>query len=116
LQNIIESHRRLEYKGKGETHYNWQGGKVGLRRIRLSWQYREMREQVLKRDNYKCVICGCDDRKKLRLDHIKPFELHLELALDPNNCRILCKSCDFKYGYNHNRGRKWWGKNANYKK
>lgn len=102
-QNIIDAHRRPDYKGKGENHYNWQGGKVGERRVRLSWQYRELREATFKRDGYKCVMCGENNLKSLRFDHIKPFYYFPDLRLDIDNCRTLCRKCDFKHGFNYNR-------------
>lgn len=30
------------------------------------------RRSVLRRDNYRCVVCGCDDLGQLTLDHVVP--------------------------------------------
>lgn len=40
--------------------------KVDFHKTKLS------RENVFKRDNYTCVYCPCDDRKKLTIDHVIP--------------------------------------------
>ena len=107
LANIIAAHRRPDYKGKGELHYK-RKGKEGIipltKRIRASWQYRELRNSVFLRDKYICAICKKKKIKKfLRLDHIKPFYFFPADRLNPKNCRILCRSCDFKFGFNYNR-------------
>jgi 5-methylcytosine-specific restriction enzyme A len=43
-----------------------------------------------------CALCG--GTKKLEVHHIKPFHLHPELELDPNNFITLCEST--KHGVN----------------
>lgn len=103
LENVIKAHRRKDYKGKGENHYHWKGTHEFEEVRRSSWQYEEMRKKVLERDNYTCVLCGCKDKKKLRVDHIKPFIFYPKLRWDVNNCRTLCRKCDFKYGFNYLR-------------
>ena len=51
-----------------------------------------VRRQTLKRDKYKCVKCGSNNR--LEADHIKPFSeggiTHL------SNMRTLCSKCHKK--------------------
>ena len=103
IKNVIASHRRPDYKGKGKTHYNWQGGKRKKDSERISWQYQDMRKRVLERDGHKCVLCGCKELKKLRIDHIKPFIFFPELRLVDSNCRTLCRKCDYKFGFNYLR-------------
>lgn len=37
-----------------------------------------------------CSLCG--GKKKLEVHHVKPFHLHPELELDPNNFITLCEN------------------------
>ncbi|MCH8904992.1 MAG: ATP-binding cassette domain-containing protein [Bacteroidetes bacterium] len=46
-----------------------------------------------------------DEKKKLRVDHIKPYVFFPELRLEDSNCRVLCRKCDFKYGFYYLRDR-----------
>lgn len=79
----------------GDKHWNWQGGITPLNEvIRKSFEYREWRVAVLKRDNYTCIMCG--EAEDLEADHIKPFALFPELRLDINNGRTLCVECHKK--------------------
>ena len=40
--------------------------------------------------NSTCAVCG--GKEKLEVHHKKPFHLHPELELDPNNLITLCES------------------------
>ena len=76
------------------------GVRERLRKIRNSSEYKQWRDNVLKRDNYKCVLCG--SKKNIEVDHIKPLALFPDLALDINNGRVLCEKCHKKtdtYGF-----------------
>ncbi len=56
-----------------------------------SWFW--IRKAVLKRDKYRCSICGQKFRKKqLHVDHIIPVGEGGQL-LDKKNLRTLCKEC-----------------------
>lgn len=60
------------------------------------WQ--QLREEILKRDNYLCQRC-LQQGKVTPADavhHIKSIETHPELALDPNNLIGSCHSCHNK--------------------
>lgn len=78
-------------------------------------EWKEVREEVKKRDNYECQECKRQGkvfidtyefsnkakRKKIKLvaDHIKELEDHPELALDMNNLETLCVRChNIKHG------------------
>lgn len=65
-----------------------------------SYEWRELRMRVLKRDGAKCACCGATPANGavMNVDHIKPRRTHPELALDPNNCQVLCETC------NHGKG------------
>lgn len=47
-----------------------------------------VRKNHLKK-NPNCALCG--GTKKLEVHHIKPFHVHPELELDPNNLITLCE-------------------------
>lgn len=55
-----------------------------------------LRYQVLKRDNFKCVICGRSPAKdaniELHIDHIVPWSKGGETTLE--NLRTLCSECN----------------------
>ena len=55
---------------------------------------KKLRYQVLKRDHYRCVICGrsAKDGVKLHVDHIKPVAQGGKTVL--NNLRTLCADCN----------------------
>lgn len=55
-----------------------------------------LRYQILKRDNFKCVICGAspatDPSIILHIDHIKPWSKGGETTVD--NLQTLCSKCN----------------------
>ena len=53
-----------------------------------------LRYRILKRDNFRCTICGASsaDGAKLEVDHIKPVSKGGKT--EPSNLRTLCKSCN----------------------
>lgn len=56
----------------------------------------DQREQIKKRDEYRCVICGkgVKDGVEIHVDHIKPKDLGGKATLD--NGQVLCASHNFK--------------------
>ena len=59
-----------------------------------SWFW--IRKDVLRRDKWKCAICGERFRKKeLDVDHIIPVNMGGQL-LDKKNLRTLCRPCHKK--------------------
>lgn len=77
----------------GEKGNNWSGGvwKSQPQSERKSSRYRALRKEVLKRDNYKCVLCGGGG--ELEVDHIKSYSKYPDLRFDKANLRTLCKPC-----------------------
>jgi len=63
---------------------------------RQSWRYKEWRNKVLERDDFKCVLCDCNDIKKLHVHHIDSYEKHKDKRLDLDNGLTLCRSCHGK--------------------
>jgi len=67
-----------------------------VERLLLSPAWRSLRLVALRRDGYRCVICGTSVAGKgmARVDHILPRSTHPHLALVLSNCRTLCTRCD----------------------
>lgn len=83
----------------GPDHGNWAGGYNGLRDTA---EYERLRQSILKRDNWTCVLCndhnhvGRGSRIKLHVDHIVPVCEAPFRIMDPSNLRTLCEPCHFK--------------------
>jgi len=61
----------------------------------------ELKKQILKRDDYKCVICGRTEKEgyELQVDHILPKDKGGKATLE--NGQTLCSICNFrKKNYN----------------
>ena len=59
-----------------------------------SSEWRHLRAAIVRRDGFKCVVCGADVSASgaATVDHIKPRLTHPHLSLDPANLRTLCGS------------------------
>lgn len=66
----------------------------------LTFEWRKVRMQALKKYGPKCMCCGATPTTGavMNVDHIKPRKSHPHLALDLNNLQILCHEC------NHGKG------------
>ena len=94
----------------GPKNSNWRGGITFLHdKIRKSDEYKKWREEVFKRDKWRCVKCGVVQSRKIKIiaDHIKPFTLFPVLRFVVKNGRAFCKPCDDKYGFKWNRHLSW---------
>lgn len=102
--------KNWNFRKYGSEHSRYVRNKKSTLRksIRNSKVYRDYKLLVLKRDKYKCVLCG-NNKPYLELDHYpKSFATLLkdittiEQALscdrlwDVNNSRILCSNCHEK--------------------
>ncbi len=61
--------------------------------IYKTWQYREWRERVFKRDGYKCRRCGSDYR--ICPHHVYGKTAYPEKIYEINNGVTLCRECHF---------------------
>ena len=98
----LKMRMKMSNERMGSKNPNWNGGTSPRHKLdRMNIKYRLWREEVFKRDNYTCQICGTRGGY-IEPDHIKPFALYPELRFDINNGRTLCKKCHEEtptYGY-----------------
>lgn len=61
-------------------------------------EWQALRQLVLQRDRYLCVMCLEDKRitRAVAVDHIVPIRQDWARRLDPLNCRSLCLACHNK--------------------
>lgn len=83
-QEWLNNHKKKPFENAARTNnYN-------------SSEWRNLRKQVLKRDNYQCQQCGATAEESgypLEIHHIIPPKGNKELFFDINNCVTLCKWC-----------------------
>jgi 5-methylcytosine-specific restriction endonuclease McrA len=61
----------------------------------LSWDWRELRYEVLRERGAKCELCGATrDDERIEVDHILPISKHWHRRLDKTNLQILCRPCN----------------------
>ena len=59
-------------------------------------EWRALRREILKRDNYQCRQCGMTAEESgypLEIHHVIPPKGNKELFYNINNCVTLCKFC-----------------------
>lgn len=61
-----------------------------------SKEWRDLRQQALKK--YGCICKHCGSDKNINIDHILPRKFYPELALDINNLQTLCGPCNKRKG------------------
>lgn len=79
----------------GPNTSNWKGGKCSQNYLDRRRFQREVKEQVLERDNYICQLCN-KNGDKLTVDHIRSWSEYPDLRFDINNCRTLCVKCHYE--------------------
>lgn len=90
IRNLYESGFLIKIK-KGIYRYD----PVAERKIKLEEFTSEQKEKILKRDGYKCVICGRGVKEglELQIDHIKPKNLGGKSIIE--NGQTLCAQHNF---------------------
>lgn len=84
-------------KGKytGSNNPNWKGAQISEAvRQRRSYDAKMWRTACLKRDDFKCTMCG--STQKLHVHHILEFADHPDRRWDINNGKTLCVFCHEK--------------------
>lgn len=90
-QKMSESHKGLNI---GPLNGNWKGGITSENKcIRDSFEMKEWRQKVFKRDDYTCQICGKKGSIELHPHHIYPFSMYEWLRFELWNGITLCKKC-----------------------
>lgn len=91
--------RKLSEHFSGKNHPNWQGGRRFNYGDYRGPNWKQQREKALKRDNYKCIVCGMsNDQHKnrygqgLHVNHIKPYHNinNYKIANKTTNLETLC--------------------------
>jgi NUMOD3 motif len=91
--HTAETRLKLSEMHRGALSHLWRGGVTPEhQKIRTSAEYKIWRDEVFKRDNYTCVLCG-KRGVRLNADHIKSFALFPELRFIVSNGRTLCVPC-----------------------
>ena len=88
--------RKIHWTGENAT--NWKGGVTDINKsIRASDDYYIWRNEVLKKDCCKCILCG--DTKSLEVHHIYPFSISPHDRFNVNNGCVLCFSHHSSYAF-----------------
>lgn len=104
-KKISETHKRLELsKGEknpmygirriGKLNPNWKNGRTPLKqKIMKTPEYKEWRDKVKQRDNYKCQLCGSRESGNIEAHHLNNFAEYPEQRFDVENGITLCGNC-----------------------
>lgn len=95
-QNNYSKNRTLQYEELSQLYMEWKktnGYKISARFERAVIN-NDIRYEVLKRDNFRCKICGmsAEDGIKLHVDHIIPVSKGGKSTM--NNLQTLCERCN----------------------
>ena len=71
----------------GPDNPNWEGG---TGRITQSQRWKNLRDEMVERDNGRCQECGFDEN--LHVHHIQPLSEGGD-PYNPDNLKTLCKTC-----------------------
>ena len=105
----FEDRTKMSENRKGltakEKHPKWKGRISSVfSLIRNSFEYKEWRKEVFKRDKWTCVFCGYRSKGKrkgtrfsdIEADHIESFSKYPNLRFSITNGRTLCFECHKK--------------------
>lgn len=67
-----------------------------------SWEWRELRFEVLRERGARCELCGATAKdQRIEVDHIKPISKFWHMRLDKDNLQVLCRDCNKGKGNRH---------------
>ena len=94
-KRISKTKRNSDKTPRGENHHNWRGGISGMySKIRKSLEYLVWRNEVYRKDNWTCRICGIHCKKgNIIAHHLKKFADFPELRFTVDNGVTLCRKC-----------------------
>ena len=69
----------------------WKGGYSKRRRGKHAVKLRRWSREVLKRDRFRCTVCG--NNRELQAHHVKPYADYPRLRFDVANGKTLCAIC-----------------------
>lgn len=100
LKRSEETRRKMSAARMGKNAPGWKGGvskknRTDRANFMVTFEYKEWRKKIFKRDDYTCQICG-EKGGELNADHIKPYQTHPKLRLCLDNGRTLCVKCHRK--------------------
>lgn len=89
----------------GNKNPNWKGG-ISFEPYASEWT-NKLKEQIRKRDNYKCQLCYKTQKEEFK-DINRKLSIH-HIDYNKKNCKdnnliTLCNKCNSKVNFN----RKWW--------
>jgi len=90
VKRKISEVKKGTYTGKKNS--NWKGGVSFNYRQGYAKQHKIWAKAVLKRDNYKCLVCK-KVNGRLNAHHIKFWKEHPKLRFDVDNGITLCDKC-----------------------
>jgi len=80
-------------KISGENHPNWLGGSsLQYRKRNGTRDARLWIKQALRRDSFRCLLCG-DGDNLLHVHHIIPWSIDPDNNFHPDNGITLCQEC-----------------------
>lgn len=59
-------------------------------------EWNRLKKLIFEKYGKSCLKCGSFEH--IALDHIKPYSIYPELAIDPGNLQPLCRSCNSSKG------------------
>lgn len=94
------------YGMKGEYHPKWNPDLTDDDRMngRCISGYDEWRDEVYKRDNYTCKVCGDDAGGNLNAHHIESYYNNPDLRITLSNGITLCEKCHKDFHHIYGRG------------
>lgn len=100
LKNFLIKHIK-KLVGRGKNNPNWRGG---ISKTGYSYKFNSiLKEQVRKRDNYKCQLCGKSQEQELNKLNRKLAIHHIDYNKDNckgNNLVTLCTQCNSLVNFN----------------
>lgn len=104
-KNYWKGKKRLDMTR--EKNPAWRGGTSTERdKFHTSLEWKNLRNQVFQRDDYRCMDCG-ERGGKLEVDHLYQWSLYPRLRLEINNLQTVCKRCHLERTKQFMKGNKY---------